>query len=294
MTSVSATASTSTPIGSATSGWAPSCASAGLRATPPRWPSSLCRSFRRATTKWPPTRPASASASTGAPHNWVIDVGRPPAGRSAAATPAGSSLAGIGYALPITDRFDWITEVKGLFYNGGDKNVFISRTPMTSPPAAGSGSARGDWALNFALRTDLDQLDIDRRALPAGRPGRLHLLPAPVPPCGAGSAASAAPAGSRAAAAAAADSGAAAPAAAASAATGSRAAAGGPCDGQLHAGQRQALEHRQGEARRGGSPDEAGSLACAPRSSAMTLPARPPTPTSGSASSAPRPSRTTW
>ena len=56
-----------------------------------------------------------------------------------------------------TERFDWITEAVGTFYDGGDFPIDDS-IDLTTGGRLWLGES-GNWALNFALRTDLLQLD---------------------------------------------------------------------------------------------------------------------------------------
>jgi outer membrane protein OmpA-like peptidoglycan-associated protein len=119
--------------------------------------------------------------------NWVIDLGyRDPGGDF------GSEFnAGIGYAGAITDRFDWITEVNGTFYDNGNNGFtnFQDSYDFTTGGRMWLG-AEQEWAFNFALRTDLAQLDSISEHCPLGGLVGLtyfprlvrHEAPAPPPP----------------------------------------------------------------------------------------------------------------
>lgn len=94
---------------------------------------------------------------------------------------------GIGYASAVSDRFDWITEVAGTFYDGG----FEDAVDLTTGGRLWLGEDQ-NWAFNFALRTDLMQLsDIDEHCPLGGLIGltmfpRLlaqeEVVPPPPPP----------------------------------------------------------------------------------------------------------------
>ncbi len=123
--------------------------------------------------------------------NWVFDFGYRMPGEDEFAD---ELHAGLGYAAPISDRFDWITEARGTFYNGEDDEfaVFEDAVDLTTGGRLWLGEAQ-NWALNFAIRTDLMQLsDIDEHCPIGGLLG-LTLFPrlvreepppppAPVPP----------------------------------------------------------------------------------------------------------------
>jgi hypothetical protein len=138
---------------------------------------------------------------------WVIDVGYqdlgkrnlPIRGGSLGCTPfplcAGLAgveykqqaiTAGIGYVVPVSDRFDWISEVNAAFYTGNN-NLYQDWYDFTT---GGRLWFDDRWALNFALRTDLNQLSsIDEHCPLGGLVGltyfpRLirHEVPAPPPP----------------------------------------------------------------------------------------------------------------
>jgi outer membrane protein OmpA-like peptidoglycan-associated protein len=96
--------------------------------------------------------------------------------------------AGIGYVAPVSDRFDWITEVNAAF-GTGNNNLFRDWYDFTTGGRVWLGEDE-HWALNFALRTDLNQLNtIDEHCPLGGLVGityfpRLirHEAPPPPPP----------------------------------------------------------------------------------------------------------------
>lgn len=90
-------------------------------------------------------------------NKWVIDVGYRAPGDDFADELHG----GLGYVGQVSENFDWITEVAGTFYSGDDERVgFDDAYDLTTGGRLWLGD--GNWAFNFALRTDLAQLgDID-------------------------------------------------------------------------------------------------------------------------------------
>jgi outer membrane protein OmpA-like peptidoglycan-associated protein len=92
--------------------------------------------------------------------NWVFAVGYRDLGDDALFS--SELTAGLGYAAPLTDRFDWITEVAGSFYDADDNAIELKdAVDLTTGGRLWLGEAQ-NWAFNFALRTDLTQLsDID-------------------------------------------------------------------------------------------------------------------------------------
>jgi outer membrane protein OmpA-like peptidoglycan-associated protein len=122
--------------------------------------------------------------------NWVFSAGYRDSGDD---TAFGSELnAGLGYAAPISDRFDWITEVAATFYDADD-DVFGIEDPidLTTGGRLWLGEDQ-NWAFNFALRTDLTQLsNIDEHCPIGGLIGltmfprlfeREEVIPPPPPP----------------------------------------------------------------------------------------------------------------
>lgn len=121
--------------------------------------------------------------------NWVFDVGYRDPGDDDNVDISEELHAGLGYAAGISDRFDWITEVAGTFYSGGDVG-YEDAVDLTTGGRLWLGD--GNWAFNFALRTDLMQLsDIDEHCPIGGLLGltlfpRLfqeeEVIPPPPPP----------------------------------------------------------------------------------------------------------------
>ncbi len=95
---------------------------------------------------------------------------------------------GIGYVGRVTDRFDWINEVSATFGSGND-NFYEDSYDFTTGGRVWFGEGE-EWAFNFALRTDLNQLSsIDEHCPLGGLVGltyfpRLvrHEAPPPPPP----------------------------------------------------------------------------------------------------------------
>lgn len=120
--------------------------------------------------------------------NWVFDVGyRDPGDQDDFDVPE-ELHAGIGYAGSISERLDWITELAGTFYSGGEEGLgFDDSYDLTSGGRLWLG-AEEDWAFNFALRTDLNQISsIDEHCPIGGLIGltyfpRLKAEPPPPPP----------------------------------------------------------------------------------------------------------------
>lgn len=74
--------------------------------------------------------------------------------------------AGLGYVVALNDRFDWVTELAGTFYQGGDSNP-DDALDLTSGGRYWMGED-GRWAFNFALRTELNQLGDTDEHCPIG------------------------------------------------------------------------------------------------------------------------------
>jgi outer membrane protein OmpA-like peptidoglycan-associated protein len=149
--------------------------------------------------------------------NWVIDVGyRDPGGRSGdgvVVIPGGSLgpdvvvfdptrrdvekqvIAGIGYAGRVSDRLDWITEVVGTFNNASSGQIrFKDSYDVTTGGRLWLGESQ-NWAFNFGLRADFNQLSSVSDHCPLGgllgltyfpaafrRPATPPAPPAPPPP----------------------------------------------------------------------------------------------------------------
>jgi outer membrane protein OmpA-like peptidoglycan-associated protein len=95
--------------------------------------------------------------------------------------------AGIGYVVPVSNRFDWITEVNAAFYTG-NHSFFQDWYDFTTGGRLWLGSDE-HWALNFALRTDLNQLNTIDEHCPLGGlvgftyfPRMIHHEAPPPPP----------------------------------------------------------------------------------------------------------------
>jgi outer membrane protein OmpA-like peptidoglycan-associated protein len=142
--------------------------------------------------------------------NWVLNVGYQSLGKRRLPVQGGFSncepfpfcqplvnqgfkqqaiTAGIGYVGAVTDRFDWITEVNGQFGSGNDR-FYQDWYDFTTGGRVWFGD-EGEWAFNFALRTDLNQLNTISEHCPLGglvgltyfpRLVRHEVAPPPPPP----------------------------------------------------------------------------------------------------------------
>lgn len=83
--------------------------------------------------------------------------------------------AGLGYAASINERFDWITELAATFYQGGDSNP-DDAFDLTSGGRYWLGESH-TWAVNFALRLELNQLSDTDEHCPVGGLIGLTLMP---------------------------------------------------------------------------------------------------------------------
>jgi OmpA-OmpF porin, OOP family len=129
-------------------------------------------------------------------NKWAFDVKYRDPG-----DPFGEELkGGIGYVGQVSERFDWITELVGTFYSGDDDFNFddddddnTGFAPFDDSYDLTTGGrlwlgADGNWAFNFALRTNLASLgDIDEHCPIGGLLGltyfpRFFERPAPPPP----------------------------------------------------------------------------------------------------------------
>jgi hypothetical protein len=88
--------------------------------------------------------------------------------------------AGLGYVGRVTDTFDWITEVNGVFHTGDDP-FFEDFYDLTTGGRLWFGTD-SNWAFNFALRTDLAQLDSIDEHCPIGGLIGLTFFPRLLPP----------------------------------------------------------------------------------------------------------------
>jgi outer membrane protein OmpA-like peptidoglycan-associated protein len=101
-------------------------------------------------------------------HNWVINAGYwDNGGNDGAILGPKAATAGIGYAGRVGSRLDWITEVVGNFYSGGRALQLKDSYDFTTGGRLWLGEDQ-NWALNFALRTDLNQLSSTGDHCPLG------------------------------------------------------------------------------------------------------------------------------
>src|SRR6185295_17674507 len=107
--------------------------------------------------------------------NWVINFGYYDSGNKGPALLDKEFTGGIGYAGSVSDRLDWITEVVGHSYSG-DGLLPEDAYDLTSGGRLWLGEDR-NWAFNFALRTDLAQLDSIDEHCPLGGLVGLTYLP---------------------------------------------------------------------------------------------------------------------
>jgi outer membrane protein OmpA-like peptidoglycan-associated protein len=118
--------------------------------------------------------------------NWLFDVGYRDPGSQNDVDLDKELHAGIGHSAAVSDRLDWITELVGTFYSGGDIG-YDDSVDLTTGGRLWLGES-GNWALNFGLRTDLMQLsDIDEHCPIGGLLGltmfpRLAKAEPPPPP----------------------------------------------------------------------------------------------------------------
>ncbi len=99
-------------------------------------------------------------------NNWVFNLGyRDPGDPDRVDVPQ-ELTAGAGFAARISDRFSWITEVQAIVYSSDDPQ------PDDNVDLTTGGRLWLDdeekWAFNFALRTDLLQLDNTDEFCPLG------------------------------------------------------------------------------------------------------------------------------
>lgn len=120
--------------------------------------------------------------------NWVFNVGYHDTGGFGSSEFDSQIIGGIGYAGRVSDNLDWITEIYGTFYDGD--NAYEDSYDLTTGGRLWLGAER-QWAFNFALRTDLNQLsDIDDHCPIGGLVGLTYAprlrapepAPAPAPP----------------------------------------------------------------------------------------------------------------
>ncbi len=119
--------------------------------------------------------------------NWVFNLGYYDSRNSGPAILDREFTGGIGYAGRVSDRLDWITEVVGHSYSG-DGLLPEDAYDLTSGGRLWLGEEQ-NWAFNFALRTDLGQLDSIDEHCPLGglvgltyMPAAFRVRPTPPPP----------------------------------------------------------------------------------------------------------------
>lgn len=83
---------------------------------------------------------------------------------------------GLGYAAPVSDRMDWITELVGTFPTG-DGAAFDDSFDLTTGGRLWLGTDRR-WAFNFALRAELAQVDDFDDRCPLGGVLGVSFIPA--------------------------------------------------------------------------------------------------------------------
>src|SRR6185295_12219022 len=116
--------------------------------------------------------------------NWVFQVAYADAANFAGVKLDKQIYGGIGYAGRVSQHLDWITELVATHFDGD--LAFKDRYDLTTGGRLWFGETQ-NWALNFALRTDLNQLNSISDHCPIGgvfgltyMPARIH--PAPPPP----------------------------------------------------------------------------------------------------------------
>lgn len=99
-------------------------------------------------------------------NNWFLNLGYRDPGDPDNVDVAEEILAGVGYAAKINDRFSWLTEIAATVYTGDDP------TPEDDIDLTTGGrlwlGADETWAFNFALRTNLAQLNDTDEFCPLG------------------------------------------------------------------------------------------------------------------------------
>ncbi len=109
-------------------------------------------------------------------NKWVFDLGFRDPGDSKDFDNPQELTAGLGYAGEVSDRLDWITEVVGTFYTGGDDRL-EDDIDLTTGGRLWLGETR-NWAFNFALRTNLNSIDNIDEHCPIGGLVGLTYMPA--------------------------------------------------------------------------------------------------------------------
>ena len=98
--------------------------------------------------------------------NWLARVGYRDPGDADHFDVSNELQSGLGYSTAINERFDWITELAATFYQGGDTNADDSYD-LTTGGRYWFGES-GNWAVNFALRLELNQLSDTDEHCPIG------------------------------------------------------------------------------------------------------------------------------
>ncbi len=98
--------------------------------------------------------------------NWLARVGYRDPGDADHFDVSEELQAGLGYSASINERFDWITELAATFYQGGDSNA-DDAFDLTSGGRYWFGESHA-WAVNFALRLELNQLSDTDEHCPVG------------------------------------------------------------------------------------------------------------------------------
>jgi OOP family OmpA-OmpF porin len=119
---------------------------------------------------------------------WFLNLGYADRGEFPTGFDYQQATAGLGHHAHISDRLHWLTELVGTFQLGDD---FIDDSLDFTTGGRLALGDRGDWALNFAFRTDLMQFgDFDELCPIGGLLGltflpaamRAEVPPAPTPP----------------------------------------------------------------------------------------------------------------
>jgi hypothetical protein len=117
--------------------------------------------------------------------NWIFNVGYEDLGDIGDEDEDGiefsrsAFVAGLGFVGSVNENFDWITEAQGRFQTGDDPFLEDS-VDLTTGGRVWLGE--GNWAFNFALRTDLLQFDSIDEHCPIGGLLGLTFFPRLLPP----------------------------------------------------------------------------------------------------------------
>jgi len=98
--------------------------------------------------------------------NWLARAGYRDPGDADSFAVSKELQAGLGYSTAINARFDWITELAATLYQGGDSNADDSYD-LTTGGRYWFGES-GNWAMNFGLRLELNQLSDTDEHCPIG------------------------------------------------------------------------------------------------------------------------------